>query len=260
MAHDRAWRNLASRPISPQNVKAKASPGAKPAFAAVAEAPPAEAKPTSGPEPVRERANLPAAIAVMVGVTFGAVLGLVGWPALQAFGVVKEPVIETVQRDQGELISRLDATVQALNATVADLSAQVAATGDKQEATSQFMAEIDARFLALRKGVRELREAQNAAEQSWLQPVTELTAANTKARNDIVQLRASLDELKRLRHPAATAIGAQIDQIEQTMAQHRLPGAIRSSINAQETRPRAPAVAERSSAADGFILDLKPAR
>jgi hypothetical protein len=260
MAHDRAWRNLASRPISPQNVKAKAWPGAKPAFTAVAEPPPAETKAASVPGPARERANLPAAIMVMVGVTFGAVLGLVGWPVLQSFGVVKEPVIETVQREQGELIARLDATIQALNSTVADLSAQVATTSDKQEAASQFMAEIDARFLALRKSMRDLREAQNAAEQSWLQPVTELTAASQKARNDIVQLRASLDELKRLRHPQAAAIGTRMDQIEQAMVQDKLPGAIRGSISAQEARPRSPVVAERSSAADGFIFDLKPAR
>jgi hypothetical protein len=89
--------------------------------------------------------------------------------------------------------------------------------------------------------------------------VTELTAASQKARNDIVQLRASLDELKRLRHPQAAAIGARIEQIEQAMVQTKLPGAIRGSISAQDARPRSVAAA-RSPVTDGFILDLKPAQ
>ena len=75
---------------------------------------------------------------------------------LQAFGVVNKPAVEVAQQNQAELMSRLDATV-------ADLSARVASTSDKQEAASQFMAEIDARFVALRKSMRELRDAQNAA-------------------------------------------------------------------------------------------------
>ena len=67
------------------------------------------------------------------------------------------------------------------------------------------MAETDASFVALRSSLRELREAQNAARESWLQPVAELTAAATKARSDIVRLRASLDELGR----AASAGGGR---------------------------------------------------
>ena len=249
MAHDRAWRNLASRPISPQ-IFTKARPEATGASPDASSA----ANDADGiPEPSRDRATLPAAMMVMIAVNFGAVLGLVGWPVLQASGLVKEPVIETVQRTQAELMSRLDATV-------ADLSTRVAATSDKQEAVSQSMAEIDARFSALRRSVRDLRDAQNAAGESWLQPVAELNAAATKARGDIVRLRASLDELSRLRHPEAAAISARLDRIEQAMAQTRSPGAIRGSIAATAERPRSVASAERALAADGFIFDLKPAQ
>jgi len=248
MAHDRAWRNLASRPISPQIFSTKARPEAKPAPDALSTSTQADRI----PDPDRERAKLPAAMMVMVGVSFGGVLGLAGWPVLQAFGVVKEPVIETVQRSQAELIARLDSTV-------ADLSGRVASTSEKQEAASRFVAEIDARFAALRTSLRELRDAQNAASESWLQPVAELNAAATKARGDIVKLRASLDELKAMRHPEVAAIGARLDRIEQAMAQTKSPGAIRGSIAASAERPRSLASAALSPAADGFIFDLKPA-
>lgn len=251
MAHDRAWRNLASRPISPLNVITKAWPEAQGAVTADASSASGEAGGIA--EPNRDRASVPAAMVVMTAVTFGAVLGLVGWPMLQAFGLVKEPVIETVQRNQGELISRLDATI-------ADLSARVASTSEKQEAAGQFMAEIDARFVALRRSVRELRDAQN---ESWLQPVAELNAAATKARGDIVKLRASLEELRALRHPETAAISARIDRIEQAMAQPRLAGPIRGSISASAERPRslaAVASAERAAAADGHIFELKAAQ
>jgi len=249
MAHDRAWRNLASRPISPLNVVTKARPEATPAFAPDASS--ASREGDGIPKPSRSRATFPAAMMVMVGVSFGGVLGLVGWPVLQSFGVVKEPAIEVAQRNQAELISRLDATV-------ADLSARVASTSDKQEAASQFMAEIDARFIALRRSMRELRDAQNAATESWLAPVAELNAAATKARSDIVKLRASLDELARLRHPEAAAIGARIDRIEQAMVQPKLPGAIRGSIPPSAERPRS--LASVAAAADGYIFELKAAQ
>src|SRR5947209_19227828 len=229
MAHDRAWRNLASRPISPQNVMTKGAPEAKPA--STPDALSASTQAAAIPEPNRDRAGLPVAMMVMVGVSFGGVLGLAGWPVLQAFGLVNEPVIATVQREQAGLMSRLDATV-------AELSARVASVSDRQEAASQFMAEIDARFVALRKSMRELREAQNAANESWLQPVAELNAAATKARSDIVKVRASLDELSRLRHPEAAAISARLDRIEQTMVQSKSAGAIRGSIPPSAGRPR----------------------
>ena len=254
MAHDRARRDFATRPITAQFVKLKGWPAAKPA--------PDAAPPEAGgsPEPNREGAiaALPLPMMLMIGVSFGAVLGLTGWPVLQALGVVNEPVIEVVQRNQADLISRLDATVHGLNAAVVELTARVDSATDRQEAASRFMTEIDASFVALRSSLRELREAQNAARDSWLQPVAELTAAATKARSDIVRLRASLDELSRLRQPEVAAIGARIDRIEQAMVQYKLPGAIRGSIHAPAEQPRSLA-ARDSSSANGHLFDLKPA-
>src|SRR5436305_4697327 len=167
MAHDRAWRNLASRPIGPQNVITKAWPEAKAAVTPGAAR--ASTQADAILEPRRDRASLPIAMMVMVGVSFGGVLGLVGWPVLQAFGLVSEPAIETVQRTQAELMSRLDATV-------ADLSARVASTSDKQEAASQFMAEIGARFLALRRSMRELSDGTHAVYECRLDTVAEMIA------------------------------------------------------------------------------------
>src|SRR5512134_1419311 len=194
MAHDRARRDSVSRPIGTQFFKMKAWPEAKPAV--TSDAGPAPAEADGNPQPNRDGAilALPIAMMVMTGVSFGAVLGLVGWPVLQALGVVNEPVIEVVQRNQADLISRLDASVQVLTTAVAELSARVDSATDRQEAASQRMTEVDASFVALRSSMRELREAQAAARESWLQPVAELTAAATKARSDIVRLRASLDE------------------------------------------------------------------
>jgi hypothetical protein len=257
LAHDRARRDFAARPITAQYVKLKGWPEPKPAT--IPDEAPSSAEGSGSPEPNRAIAALPLPMMLMIGVSFGAVLGLTGWPVLQALGVVNEPVIETVQRSQADLISRLDATVQGLTAAVAELSARVDSAGDGQEAARQFMAETDASFVALRSSLRELREAQNAARESWLQPVAELTAAATKARSDIVRLRASLDELSRLRQPEAAAISARIDRIEQ-MVQYRLPGAIRGSIPAAAERPRSLAARESSSAPDGHLFDLKPAQ
>jgi len=258
MAHDRARRDFATRPITAQFVKVKGWPEAKPAT--IPDAAPSSAAADS-PEPNRDRAiaALPLPMMLMIGVSFGAVLGLTGWPVLQALGVVGEPVIETVQRNQADLISRLDATVRGLNAAVAELSARADSASERQEAASRFMTEIDASFVALRSSLRELRETQNAARESWLQPVAELTAAATKARSDIVRLRASLDELGRLRRPEVAAIGARIDRIEQAMVRYGSPGAIRGSIDAPAERPRALAARE-SSSADGHLFDLKPAQ
>lgn len=260
MAHDRARRDLFSRPINTHIVGMKAWPEAKPAFTPDAE--PASTEADGIPELNRDRAvsPFPVAMMAMIGVSFGAILGLVGWPVLQALGVVNEPVIEVVQRNQADLISRLDATVQGLNAAVAELSARVDSAGDAREAAGQLRAEIEASLVALRSSMRELRDAQNAARESWLQPVAELNAAATKARSDIVRLRASLDELSRLRQPEVAAIGARIDRIEQAVAQHKLPGAIRGSIPASAERPRSLAARESSPTADGHIFDLKPAQ
>jgi hypothetical protein len=257
MAHDRARRDFATRPITAQFVKLQGWPEPKPAT--IPDAAPSSPEDGSSPEPNRAIAALPLPMMLMIGVSFGAVIGLTGWPVLQALGVVNEPVIETVQRNQADLISRLDATVHGLNAAVAELGARVDSARDGQEAARQFMAETDASFVALRNSLRALREAHIAARESWLQPVAELTAAATKARSDIVRLRASLDELSRLRRPEAAAIGARIDRIEQAMIQYKPPGAIRGSIHARAERPASPAAPEISSA-DGHLFDLKPAQ
>jgi hypothetical protein len=261
VARDRSRREPGSRPTNTQFLRMHAWPEAKPASTPAPK--PASTESSATPEQKRDGATspFPIAIMVMVGVSFGSVLGLVGWPVLQALGVVSEPVIQVVQRSQADLISRLDTTVHALNAAVAELSARVDSAADRQEAAHQHMADIDANFGALRKSMNELREAQNAARESWLQPVAELNAAATKARSDIVRLRASVDELSRLRQPEATSLGARIDRIERAMALHELPGGIRGSIAAPGERPRSLAARESSSAAaDGHIINLTPAR
>jgi hypothetical protein len=98
MAHDRARRDFATRPITAQFVKVKGWPEAKPAPDAAPPSPEAG----GSPEPGRDGAvaALPIPMMLMIGVSFGAVLGLTGWPVLQALGVVNEPVIEVVQRNQ----------------------------------------------------------------------------------------------------------------------------------------------------------------
>jgi cell division protein FtsB len=260
MARDRARRDAVTRPIYPQIVKPQAWPETKPASASDAGTDSTEADNVPESKQAPATRVFPIAMLVMIGVNFGAIVGLVGWPVLQALEVVDKPVIEVVQRDQANSISKLDATVQSLNAAVAELNARVASHGDRQEATFRYMTEIDAAFGALRTSMHEMRAAQNAENESWHQPVAELTAAATKARSDIVRLRASLDELSRLRQPEAAAPRARINRIEQTMAQHELPGAIRGSIQAPGERPRSLASRETSSAADGHIIDLTPAR
>ena len=258
MAHDRARRDPVYRPTYPQILKVKAGPDAKLAVTPDAGSAPTETDAIPGPERDRATGAFPIAMIVMISVNFGAVLGLVGWPVLQALGVVNKPVIEVVQRNQADLISQLDATVNVLNAAVVDLSARVASAGDRQEATSRYLTEIDAAFGVLRTSMDEMRAAQNAARDSWLEPVAELTAAATKARSDIVRLRASLDELSRLRQPGVAAIGARIDRLEQAIVQHELLGAIRGSIQAPRERPRSLASRESSSVADGHIFNLTP--
>lgn len=258
MPHDRSRRDL-GRPINPQAAKMMAWPAAK--AAVTSDSAPAPIETQDIPEPTREGATaaVPLAIMLMIGVSFGGVVGLVGWPVLQALGAVNEPVVETVQRNHGDLISKLDETVHVLNAAIAELSARVDAARDRQEATTQLMTDIDASVGALRKSMHEMRDAQNAARDSWSQPVAELNAAATKARSDIVRLRASVDELTRLRRPEAAAVRAQVDRIERALAQPELPGAIRGSIPAPGERPRSLAARETLPAVDGHIFTLKPA-
>jgi len=191
-------------------------------------------------------------------VNFGAVVGLFGWGALQALGLVDEPAIETVQRSQAALISQLDASVQAVSGAVEGLSARLDAAEVRDEAANGRMTEFDAALGALRTSTNEIRAAQNAAEESWRKPLAELTAAAAKTRGEIVRLRASVDELGRARQPEVVAMSARIDRVEQAMLQHKLLGPIRGSIQEPGT-PREPVASRESSPpADGHIINLTP--
>lgn len=196
----------------------------------------------------------------MIAVNFGAVLGLLGWPVLQTLGLANEPATEIVQRKQADSISQLDTTVQALNAAIVDLSTRADIAGDRLETTSQRMAEFDSAFRILRTSLNEMHTARVAANESWREPVAELTTAAARARSEIIRLRASVDELGLLRQPEASAISARIDRVEQAMAQHNLLGQIRGSIHESRLRPRSLAARENSSLANGHILNLKPAQ
>jgi len=256
MVHDRARRELISRPIAMPVGMPKPAPGMKPALAQEAAPPAAATERLASPKRIRTGR---AVLLAMIGVNFGAVLGLVGWPVLQALKVVPAPVIEVVQRNQADLIAQLDTTVHALSAAVGNLSERASAATDREEAVSLRLAEIDAALAAARTSMEEMRAAQRAAKDSWLEPVAELNAAATKARSDIVRLRASLEELRRSRPPEAAALVARLDRIEQAMIQHELLGAIRGSIPVPGERPRSLAARENTPAADGHIINVPPA-
>jgi len=248
LAPERARRDLPSRPIYPPIVKTTASPETKPAVTADAGPASAEADGVGVLAPKRDRITR-AVLVTMIGVNFGAVLGLMGWPVLQALNVVNAPVAEIVQRNQGDSISRLDASVQTLNTVVADLHARVTSAGERQEADRQHLAEIDLAVDGLRTSVHDMRTTQDA--------VAELTANAAKARSDIVRLRTSLEELSRQRQPELAAIRART---EQAMVQHELLSTIRGSIQAPGERPRALAPRASAPQADGHIFDLAPAQ
>jgi hypothetical protein len=204
-----------------------------------------------------------AAMMVVLGVTVGALVGLVGSNMLQeillATGLGSEPAVETVLRKQAAAISRLDATVGALNAAVAGLTARADFAGDQEEATRQRIAKIDDDLGALRSSMSEVRAAQAAAaEEPWRKPVARLEATVLKARSDIIGLRASLHESAPSRTPNLAAIGDRIDRLEQALVQHSLLAPIRGSIPGQ---PRPPALRGSSpeETADGHIIDLTAA-
>ena len=191
--HDRARRDPVIRPDYLKLYRIKAGPEASPSTALPLVPAPVEAPPHS-----RARRAFLITLIAAVGVNFGAVLGLVGWGVLQAFGVFGEPAIETVQREQGASIAQLDATVQALNASVMGLSAHVNAAGEREDTANRRVAEIDDAIGVLRTGMNDLRatQAAAAAEEPWRSPVEELTARVTKLRSDMSGLRASIDEAK----------------------------------------------------------------
>src|SRR5438128_9079819 len=95
VARDRARRNPVGRRAYTQIQKVKAWSGAK--LAPILGAVPASADAGAASQSKRQRAARAFLIAMMVvvGLNFGAVLGLFGWGALQALGLVAEPAIET---------------------------------------------------------------------------------------------------------------------------------------------------------------------
>jgi len=200
------------------------------------------------PQPARNPATRAFLIALIaaVAINFGAMLGLMGWGVLQAFGVFGEPAIEKIQREQGASLVQLDATVQALSASVTGLGTRVDAAGERDDAASRRVAQIDESIGALRSGMSELRAA--AADEPWRKPVADLTASVAKLRGDMSGLRASIDEAKP-RQPAN--VGARLDRIEQAMIQHKLIGPMRGAIE-----PELPAA---RAGGDGHIITLSPA-
>jgi hypothetical protein len=260
VARDRARRNPLGRPdyapIHPGSLQIhKVKTWWDAQLASPLDAGPTVSNDAGASEPKRDPVSRTFLIAIAaVAVNCGAGLGLVGWGALQSLGWVDEPAIETVQRQQTALISQLEETVHGLSAAVAGLSALVYS----EDALSRRMAEIDAAIGVLRTGMNQMRAAQNAAQESWREPVAELAAAAAKASGEIARLRASLEELSRARHPEVVAINTRIDRIEKAMAQHNLLGPLRGSIQEPGTG-RVSLLPENSPAADGHIINLAPA-
>jgi outer membrane murein-binding lipoprotein Lpp len=248
VTQDRARRSPVIRPDYLKLYRVKEGPDAKsaaPSPAAEAGAPPAR-------RPRGTRAFLIAIIAA-VAVNSGALLGLVGWGVLQAFGLFGEPAIETMQREQAASISKLDASVQALNASVTGLSAHVNSTGEREDAAGRRIAEMGEAIGALRSGLNEVRAARAAGEEPWREPMAELAASVGKLRTDVNGLRASLDAANR----PPPALGVRVERIERAMIAHNLMGPIRGAIE-PGARPGTPA-REDPATADGHIISLPPA-
>src|ERR1043166_10300955 len=235
VTNDRSRRHPLIRPDHLKLYKVKTGPDAKPVTDVTT-------VPQAAP-PVRNRATRAFLIVLIaaVGINFGAMLGLMGWGVLQAFGVFGEPAIEKIQRAQGSSIAQLDATMQALGASVMGLSAHFNAAGAREDATRRRVAEIDDSISLLRTGMNnldtglnEVRVAQSAtAEEPWRKPVADLTASVAKLRGDMSGLRASIDEAKPRQ---AANVGARLERLEQAMIQHKLIGPMRGAIE-----PEAPA-------------------
>ena len=223
-------RSLVSRPAYLQIRKLKAWSDAK--LASPSEAAPVSVGAGAAPGSKRDRAGRALLIAIVaLAVNFGAGLGLIGWEALQALGLVAEPAIETVQREQAAAVSQIGTTVHELTTAVVGLSARTYSAAQSEDATGRRVAEIDAAVDHLRTNVDDLRAAQNAAKESWREPVAELAAAAKKARGDLVRLRASLDELSEQGQLDAVVIGGRLDRVEKAMVQHNLLAPLRGSIH-----------------------------
>jgi outer membrane murein-binding lipoprotein Lpp len=241
VTHDRTRRHPVIRPDYLQLYKVKAGPDAKPADAP---------EPSPAAPPARSRATRAFLIALIaaVGINFGAMLGLVGWGVLQAFGVFGEPAIEKVQRAHGASIAQIEASVEALNASVTGLGAHVNAAGEREDAANRRLAEVGEAIGVLRSGMNDLRAAQAAAaaEEPWRTPVAELTASVAKLRGDMSGLRASIDEARPRQPPN---LGARLERIEQALIQHKLIGPMRGTIEPERTAAAAPVT-------DGHIISL----
>jgi outer membrane murein-binding lipoprotein Lpp len=214
--------------------------------------------PATSQAPRRGTRVLLIAMIVVLAVNFGAVLGIFGWNVLQALGVVEAPAIETAQRAQGAAIAELDTTVQALSAKVSALIARVDAVAGEEGAASRRMTEIETGLGDLRTSVNDLR---GAGTDGWREPVAELTATATRARTEMLKLRASIDEMSEPRRRELADIGARLDRIEQAMAKHNLLSSMRGSIQEPHLSvPRPVAVRAKLPAADdGHIINLAPA-
>ena len=249
-ARDRSRRHPLGRHAYRQIYKLKAWSGAK--LVALPNPRPAPATDGAASRPKRDRATRIVLIVLitMVAVNFGTVLGQFGWSMAQSLGWVAEPAIESAQREQGDSISRLDATVHALSGAVAGMAARVDSAADRADAASRRMAEIDGTLVALRMGIDEVRAAQATAEEAWREPVAEATASAAKTRSELGRLRASVEELSRARQPELGPIAARIERVEQAMVQHNLLGPIRGSIPEPGARRGAPSPRE-GPAGDG---------
>jgi hypothetical protein len=258
-ARDRSRRHPLGRHAYRQIYKLKAWSDAK--LGSVPNPAPAPATDGAASRPKRDRATRIVLIALiaMVAMNFGALVGQFGWSMLQALGWAAEPAIESVQRSQGDAISQLDATVHALSGAVAGMAARVDSAADRAEAASRRTAEIDGTLGALRMSVNEIRAAQATAEESWREPVAELTASAAKTRGEMIRLRASVEEMSRSRQSELGPIGARIERVEQAMIQHNLLGPIRGAIQEGSARRGAAASREGQPATDGHIINLAPA-
>jgi outer membrane murein-binding lipoprotein Lpp len=250
---DRARRQPLIRPDQLQLYKVKLGPDVMP----IAGLPATIPEPAPQPPNSRARRAFLIALIAATGVNFGAILGLVGYGLLQAFGVFGEPAIETIQREQGASLVQLESTVAALGASVTGLSAHVNAAGEREDAANRRVAEIDDAIGVLRSGMNELHTGVSelraaAAEEPWRAPVTDLTASVAKLKNDMGGLRTSIDEAKPRQ---AANVNARLDRIEQAMREHKLIGPMRGAI---EPEPRSAPYSAPSSA-DGHIITLSPA-
>jgi len=250
---DRARRPAAGRTGYQPLHKLVPEPNPAPMHPGISQTEPATARP-----PRRGTRLLLMAMIAALAVNFGAMLGVGGWNVLQALGMIEAPAVETAQREQGAAIAELDTTVQKLSSAVTALIARVDAVAGEEGAASRRMIEIESGLGDLRTSVNGLR---GVGADGWREPVAELTATATRARTEMLKLRASIDEMNEPRRRELADIGARLDRIEQAMAKHNLLSSMRGSIQEPHLSvPRPVAAREKPAAsADGHIINLAPA-